>query len=153
MFLTNASMTDHISKKHRSWNMSRIKSADTQPELIIRKRLFKYGYRYKLNGNVSKEHYSTGTLPGKPDIVLSKYKTVIFIHGCFWHHHLGCKRATWPKSNRGYWIPKIKKNIDRDKKNLRLLNKMGWNVIIFWECEILDNKIEKKFDKVIKKMN
>jgi len=145
-------MTDHISMEQRSWNMSRIKSVDTQPELILRKRLFKYGFRYRLNGDVSKEYYSSGKLPGKPDIVLSKYKTAIFIHGCFWHHHLGCKRGTWPKTNKEYWISKIEKNIARDKKNIRSLKKLGWNVEVIWECEIQNKKLENKLNKVIKKM-
>jgi DNA mismatch endonuclease, patch repair protein len=145
-------MTDHISKEHRSWNMSRIKSADTKPEVLVRKKLFQFGFRYNLNGKISKKYYNSGYLPGKPDIVLPMYREVIFVHGCFWHHHPKCKRATWPKTNKGYWIPKIKKNILRDKKNIKYLSKLGWHVNVIWECEINDGRFEKKLNDIMKEM-
>ena len=128
--------------------MSRIKSANTKPETIVRKKLFNYGFRYRLNGKCANKYYSNGRLPGKPDIVLAKYKTVIFVNGCFWHHHLNCKRATWPKTNQEYWIQKIKKNITRDKVNKKILKKLGWNVEIIWECEIDDKKLNKLISKL-----
>jgi len=145
-------MTDSISKKHRSWNMSRIKSVNTKPEVIVRSILFKLGFRFRLNGKVSKKYSAKGKLPGKPDIVLAKYKTVIFVHGCFWHHHQGCKRATWPKSNKEYWIPKIENNIIRDKENIKKIEKLGWKIYIIWECEINGNKLMKRINNIIHDM-
>lgn len=119
-------MVDTISKQHRSWNMSRIRSKNTRPELKVRSAIHREGYRYSLHNR---------KLPGKPDLVLKKYKAVVFIHGCFWHHHKGCKRANLPKSNRQYWLPKIDRNVGRDKENRKTLKKMGWKVIIIWECQ------------------
>lgn len=133
--------------------MSRIRSANTKPEIIVRSALFKLGFRFRLSGKVSEKYCPNGCLPGKPDIVLAKYKTVIFVHGCFWHHHAGCKRASWPKSNKEYWIPKIKINIIRDRKNIKELKKMKWNVEIIWECETKEKRLEQKLDKIIKRMN
>jgi len=111
----------------RSWNMSRIKGRDTSPELKVRKLLHFLGYRFRLHRK---------DLPGSSDIVLPKYKTVIFVNGCFWHHHKGCKRASWPKTNTDYWEKKISKNIERDKINMSKLEKMNWNSVIIWECEV-----------------
>ena len=144
-------MTDHISKTHRSWNMKQIKSINTKPEIIVRKILFKNGFRFRLNGHCSKKNHSKKILPGKPDIVLAKYKSVIFVHGCFWHHHKGCKRASWPKSNKNYWIPKIKNNIKRDKSIRNILQSLGWNVLVVWECEINNNEFENRFENFLKK--
>jgi len=107
--------------------MSKIRSKDTKPELVLRKALFARGFRYRANDI---------KLPGKPDIVLPKYKTVIFLHGCFWHRHEGCKYAYTPKTNTEFWIDKITSNSERDKINLQRLTDLGWNVIIVWECEI-----------------
>lgn len=146
-------MTDSILKKHRSWNMSRIKSVDTKPELIVRRSLFKLGFRFRLNGEVAKKYYPKGKLPGSPDIVLAKYKTVIFVHGCFWHHHSGCKKANWPKSNKEYWIPKIKNNIIRDTENIAELKELGWKVWIIWECEITEKILIKRINKIVNNMN
>lgn len=145
-------MTDTISKKHRSWNMSRIKSANTKPELSVRKELFKRGHRYRLNGKVSRKVFAKGILPGKPDIILAKYKIVIFVNGCFWHHHLRCGRATWPKSNREYWVTKIRNNIKRDNENIITLKKLGWSVVVIWECETDNIKLQKKIDMIIKNL-
>lgn len=119
-------MADNHSKEVRSMNMSHIRSTNSKPEEIVRKYLFAKGFRYRKN--VKK-------LPGHPDIVLPKYKTVIFVNGCFWHKH-DCPRFVWPSSNREYWIPKIEKNVERDKFNSVELQKMGWRVITIWECEL-----------------
>jgi len=135
-------MTDHLTKEKRSWNMSRIRSKNTKPEMIVRSMLHRMGYRFRLYRN---------DLPGKPDIILRKYKTVIFVHGCFWHRHKGCKRCTTPGSNQDYWLPKFEKNIIKDKKNQKLLKKQGWNYIIVWECKIKDlDKLSVKLDKILK---
>lgn len=115
--------------------MSRIKCKDTGIEVAVRKRLFSLGYRYRKNDK---------RLPGKPDIVLPKYKTVIFIHGCFWHLHSNCKIARIPKSNTDFWIDKLNRNVEKDQKNRQQLEDAGWKVIIIWECEI-----EKEINEVI----
>ena len=115
------------SPKVRSYNMSQIKSTNTKPEEMVRKYLFSRGLRYRKN---------VKTLPGKPDIVLAKYKTIIFVNGCFWHGHNGCKYFVMPKSNTDYWREKIKKNIERDRKNYNNLSESGWNVITVWECQL-----------------
>jgi DNA mismatch endonuclease, patch repair protein len=120
-------MADTHSKEVRSRNMARIRAKDTKPEILVRKALFSNGFRYRLY---------VKTLPGKPDIVLSKYKTVIFVNGCFWHAHEGCKHFVIPKSNVSYWENKIKRNVERDIESLRELIKNGWKVIVIWECEL-----------------
>jgi DNA mismatch endonuclease (patch repair protein) len=119
-------LADHISKQKRSWNMSRITSKDTKPEIVVRFLLHSLGYRFRLHRK---------DLPGKPDIVLPKYKTVIFVHGCFWHRHEGCKKATTPKSNMEYWLNKFARNISNDIRHKRELQELGWSVIVIWECE------------------
>ncbi len=123
-------MVDTLSPEKRSWNMSRVKSKSTSIELKVCKYLYSQGFRYRKN--VTK-------LPGKPDIVLGKYNTVVFIHGCFWHRHIGCKDATTPKTNTEFWVKKFTTNIENDKKHLEALQKQGWNVIVLWECEINSN--------------
>jgi len=128
---------DHLTKEKRSWNMSRIGSKDTKPELLVRSELHRNGFRFRLNGKVSRKIYAKGVLPGKPDIVLVKYKTVIFIHGCFWHGHKNCKRSSMPKSNIEYWFSKLKRNKERDADNIIRINNLGWRVIVIWECEII----------------
>jgi DNA mismatch endonuclease (patch repair protein) len=107
--------------------MSKIRSKNTKPELALRKALFARGFRYCVN---------VPNLPGKPDIVLPKYKTVIFMHGCFWHRHEGCKYASTPKTNTKFWVDKITSNTERDKVSAEKLTALGWNVITVWECEI-----------------
>lgn len=124
-------MTDNLNSIQRSLNMSRIQSKNTKPEMIIRSILYRNGFRFRLHKN---------DLPGKPDIVLKKYSTVIFCNGCFWHQHYGCKRAVMPKSNRDYWMPKLKWNIDRFKTIKKDLKNKGWKIIVIWECEIKDIK-------------
>lgn len=119
-------MADNHTKDVRSKNMSHIRSTNTKPEENVRKYLFSKGFRYRKN---------VKGLPGCPDIVLAKYKTVIFVNGCFWHKH-DCPRFVWPSSNEEYWIPKIKRNVERDKENQAELKAAGWNVIIIWECEL-----------------
>ena len=118
---------DNRSRELRSRNMARIPSKNTKPEETVRKYLFRQGFRYRKN--VSK-------LPGKPDIVLSKYKTVVFVNGCFWHAHEGCRWFVPPKSNREFWQKKFSYNVERDKHNYQKLEDLGWSVIIIWECEI-----------------
>jgi len=118
---------DIWNKEKRSECMSKIRSKNTKPELALRKALFARGFRYRVND----KHLS-----GKPDIVLPKYKTVIFLHGCFWHRHEGCKYAYTPKTNTKFWVDKITSNAERDKVNLQKLTALGWNVLTVWECEI-----------------
>ena len=117
---------DRISKEHRSWNMSRIKGRDTKPELIVRSMLHRMGYRFRVNVNA---------LPGKPDIVLPKYKTVVFVHGCFWHRHGRCKQAYTPKSRRRFWLRKFAENVARDRRAKRRLRRLGWRPVVVWECQ------------------
>lgn len=140
---------DSISKERRSWNMSRIRSADTKPELLVRSALHRAGFRFRLYGEVSKKICAKGILPGKPDIVLAKYRLVIFIHGCFWHCHEGCKRSNIPKTNSEYWKDKLSGNKVRDLKNISKLEEMGWRPIIIWECELKSDfnieNLEKKY--------
>ena len=121
---------DNRSKEARSENMSHIPSKDTSIEMKVRKWLFHQGYRYRKN---------VKSLPGKPDIVLNSYKTVIFIHGCFWHRHAGCKDATTPKTRTDFWNEKFERNVANDNKHLVELEKMGYRVIVIWECEITKN--------------
>ena len=127
-------MSDIFSFQKRSDIMSKIGGKNTKPEILVRKFLFSKGFRYRIN---------VKTLPGKPDIVLPKYKTVIFINGCFWHGH-NCKKGKLPSSNIDFWREKISNNKSRDDKNSDLLVKLGWKVIIIWQCEIskIDNRIK-----------
>lgn len=117
---------DRLTAKRRSWNMSRIRGKDTSPELIVRRLLHRMGYRFRLH---------VKDLPGKPDIVLPKYKTVIFVHGCFWHRHKGCKNCTTPTNRREWWLAKLNGNAARDKVHQRALRKLGWRSITVWECQ------------------
>lgn len=118
---------DRLTSEKRSWNMSRIRGANTKTELIVRSMLHRMGYRFRI---LDKK------LPGKPDIVLPKYRSVMFVNGCFWHRHPNCKYAYTPKSRIDFWNNKFNENIKRDEKNLRLLQESGWFTIIVWECEI-----------------
>lgn len=119
-------MADNHTKEVRSRNMSHIRSKNTKPEEKVRKHLFSKGFRYRKN---------VRCLPGCPDIVLPKYRTVIFVNGCFWHRH-NCPRFAWPLSNEEYWIPKIERNVERDQHNSQLLTALGWNVLVVWECQL-----------------
>ena len=120
-------MTDVHTKATRSYNMSRIRGKDTKPEMVVRRFLFANGYRYRLHDP---------KLPGKPDIVLPKYKTVIFINGCFWHGHKGCSYFVLPKTRTEWWLQKIKGTMARDKAAEVALNVLGWRVIVIWECQL-----------------
>lgn len=120
-------MTDVHDIKTRNYNMSRIRGKNTQPELIVRKFLFSKGLRYKLYDN---------NLPGKPDIVLPRYKKIILIHGCFWHGHEGCRYFVIPKTRTEWWVSKIRRNKETDLKTIDALQKMGWSIKIIWECEL-----------------
>jgi len=120
---------DRISKEHRSWNMSRIRSENTKPEKVVRSMLHRMGYRFRLHRR---------DLPGKPDIVLPKYHTVVFVHGCFWHRHKGCKYAYTPKSRVRFWQTKFHENVDRDRRVCRQLRRLGWQVVVIWECQTVD---------------
>jgi len=133
-------MADVHSKEVRSYNMSKVKSKDTKPELLVRKFLFANGLRYRLYDK---------KLPGKPDIVLSKYKTVIFIHGCFWHGHENCKYAVMPKTRTEFWTIKIEGNKQRDKNNIEQLRNKGWNVLIVYGCELKKDKQELTLNKIL----
>lgn len=127
-------MADVHSKETRSYNMSRIRGKNTKPEMLVRKFLFSKGFRYRLH--VKK-------LPGKPDIVLPKYKTVIFIHGCFWHGHEGCRYFVIPKTRTDWWLNKLNANIQKDITSKDFLEKRGWTVLIVWECDLKGKNQEK----------
>lgn len=135
-------MADNHSKEVRSKNMSHIRSTNSKPEEIVRKYLFSKGFRYRKN---------VRTLPGCPDIVLPRYHTVILVNGCFWHKH-DCGRFVWPSSNTEYWIPKINRNVERDKQNHKKLIDMGWKVLIIWECELKKNVREDRLERLIKEI-
>ena len=132
-------MADNHSKEVRSINMSHIRSTNSKPEEIVRKYLFAEGFRYRKN--VKK-------LPGCPDIVLPKYKAVIFVNGCFWHKH-DCPRFVWPSSNQDYWRPKILRNVERDNQSRKELETLGWKVITVWECELKKNVLNETLGKLI----
>lgn len=140
-----ATPMDKHSKETRSYNMSQIRSTDSKPEVLVRKYLFSKGLRYRKN---------VKSLPGKPDIVLPKYKTVVFVNGCFWHGHHGCKYFVMPKTNTDYWSSKIYRNIERDQENYSKLEVLGWNVITVWECELkkskLDNTLEYLYYNILR---
>jgi DNA mismatch endonuclease, patch repair protein len=133
---------DRISKQHRSWNMSRIKSRNTSPELIVRSLIHRLGYRFRLHSK---------KLPGKPDIVLSRLKTVIFVHGCFWHRHKNCRLCYTPKTRRSFWLPKFESNVVRDAEKARQLRKLGWRVRIIWECQTTsETQLQRRVERLLK---
>ena len=134
---------DNHSKEVRSYNMSRIRSKNTKPEELGRKALFAAGFRYRKN---------VRKLPGQPDVVLSKYRTVIFVNGCYWHGHEGCKYFVMPKTNVEYWGNKIECNQQRDKENHRKLKELGWHVVVIWECEICHSNKENTLKKLSEKI-
>ena len=131
-------MADHLTPEKRSWNMSHIRSKDTSVEVKVRSYLFKKGFRFRKN---------VSSMPGKPDVVLPKYKTVIFVHGCFWHRH-GCKRSTTPKTRVEYWTQKFARNVENDQKHNDDLRAQGWRVLTVWECEI-NHDFESTMERVI----
>ena len=118
-------MADHLSPERRSWAMSRIKSKNTSPELRVRAILHRLGYRYRLH---------VGKMPGNPDIVLPKHRTVLFVHGCFWHRHPGCPRSSVPKTNTAFWVRKFEKTESRDREADIALRQQGWMAVTIWEC-------------------
>ena len=131
-------VTDRISKAHRSWNMSRVRSENTKPEKLLRSMLHRAGFRFRIN---------VRDLPGKPDIVLRKYRVVIFVDGCFWHRHDGCKKASMPSTRQSFWKEKFQKTVERDKRQAEQLEKSGWKVIRVWECE-LENNAEQSVERI-----
>ena len=134
-------MTDTISSDHRSWNMSQIKGKNTKPEIIVRSFLHKKGFRFRLH---------VKDLPGKPDIVLKKYMTAIFVDGCYWHRHQGCKLAYNPKSRKDFWQSKFEANIRRDRDVNRMYKSIPWTLIRIWQCEV-NNKNLTELAKKLKK--
>ncbi len=132
-------MADKLTHEKRSWNMSRIRGKDTEIEIKVRKYLFSQGFRFRKN---------VADMPGKPDIVLPKYRTVIFIHGCYWHRHAGCKNCTTPSTNREFWLEKFEKNVQNDIKHQQELEAAGWKVLTLWECEI-ENDFEHLMDNLV----
>ncbi|MBD0824438.1 very short patch repair endonuclease [Aestuariibaculum marinum] len=136
-------MADVHDKETRSYNMSQIKGRDTKPEILVRKFLFSKGFLYRLHSK---------NLLGKPDIVLPKYKTVIFINGCFWHGHKGCKYAVIPKTRTEWWRSKIEATIQRDIENTRTLESEGWQVIVIWECELKAGNKEVAFETLLARL-
>jgi len=132
---------DRLSQAHRSWNMSRIQNKNTTPELVVRRCLHQMGYRFRLHRK---------DLPGRPDIVMPKFKTVVLVHGCFWHRHRGCSNCTTPSANRKFWLKKFQDNMNRDQKNRRALKKSGWRVLVIWECQTEDvEKLRRRLTRLM----
>lgn len=136
-------MADVHDKATRSYNMSRIRATDTKPEMLVRKFLHARGFRYRLHDK---------KLPGKPDLVFPKYKTVLFVNGCFWHGHQNCKYFVIPKTRTEWWQQKIKETAKRDRKNYKILKELGWNILIVWECELKSYKKNKTMEKIRRKI-
>ncbi len=136
-------MADVHNKLTRSYNMAQIKGKNTKPEILVRKFLFSNGYRYRKNDK---------RYPGTPDIILPKYKTVVFVNGCFWHKHEGCKYFVWPKNNAAFWEEKINRNKNRDERNYESLRIAGWKVIVIWECELKPDRREKTLNMLIESL-
>lgn len=128
-------MVDTLSVERRSWNMSRIRGRDTEPERLLRSLLHKEGFRFRLHDR---------SLPGKPDIVMRKHRAVIMVHGCYWHRHPGCRNATTPSTRTDFWVEKFEGTIARDRQNLADLTALGWRVITVWECDL-----KKRPDQVV----
>ena len=126
---------DALTAEKRSWNMSRIKGKDTKIEVLVRRYLFSQGFRFRKNDK---------RFPGKPDVVLPKYKTVIFVNGCFWHMHSECREGRIPKTNSVFWREKLERNVKNDQKHYLELEELGWQVIVLWECEL-----ERNFETVM----
>ena len=138
---------DRLTKACRSWNMSCIRGKDTKPELVVRSLLHRMGYRFRLHGK---------GLPGRPDIVLARHRAVVFVHGCFWHRHRGCKNCTTPTSNREFWVKKLEGNAARDRLSHRALVRLGWRVAFVWECETAKpqslDRVRKRLQKALGRM-
>ena len=136
-------MRDRLTKERRSWNMSRIRGKDTTPEKRVRSLLHRMGFRFRLH---------VKNLPGRPDIVLPKYRAVVFVHGCFWHRHHGCKNCTTPSHRRKFWLAKLKGNTNRDELQQRALRKLGWRPIVVWECETENPCSMENFQRKLKEL-
>ena len=132
-----------MTSARRSYNMSRIRSTETKPEIKLRRALWHRGFRYRKNDK---------RLPGSPDMVFPKHRTVVFVHGCFWHGHKGCKKYTVPKTNTEFWIEKVKRNQDRDEKVWRDLESENWEVVIVWECELENKRFGETVERVEKEI-
>ena len=138
-------MHDRLTKDRRSWNMSRIPGKNTKPEKRVRSELHRLGYRFRIHRN---------DLPGKPDIVFVARRIAVFVHGCFWHRHRGCKNCTTPSNNRRFWLNKFGGNISRDSRNRIALRRLGWKCIVIWECETEDfESLRRSLARVTKKLN
>lgn len=136
---------DRLTKVHRSWNMSRIRSRDTGPERAVRSILHRLGYRFRLHSK---------SLPGRPDAVLPMYETVVFVHGCFWHRHSSCRFAYTPKSRTKFWTQKFTDNIARDRRAASQLRTLGWRVLVVWECELRDTSaLARRLDGELRRRN
>jgi len=136
-------MADVHSKKVRSFNMSQIKATNTKPELLVRRYLHQHGFRFRLHDT---------RVFGKPDLILKKLKTVVFVHGCFWHGHKNCRYASLPKSNKAFWKKKIQGNIKRDETVKKQLKKEGWKRLVVWECQLKPKKRERALQKVLTRL-
>ncbi len=131
---------DRLTPEQRSALMAKVKGVNTKPEDKVRKALFKVGFRYRKN---------VKNMPGKPDILLPKYKAVVFVHGCFWHQHEGCPESVIPWARRDYWEPKLQRNAERDRLNVEQLQQSGWRVYTVWECELRPRLFQNTIDKLI----
>jgi len=155
---------DRLTKDRRSWNMSRIRGKDTTPEKRVRSFLHRLGFRYRLNVKIpiaKRTSHPTSPVPlrggvrggfVRPDIVLAKHKTVIFVHGCFWHRHRGCKNCTTPTHRRAWWLKKLEGNVARDKLHQRALRKLGWRSVIVWECQTEKPKTLEQLSRKLAKL-
>jgi DNA mismatch endonuclease (patch repair protein) len=137
-------MVDTLTPERRSWNMSRVRGKDTKPELLVRSMLHRMGYRFTVNGPKNRR------LPGKPDIVLPRHNAVIFVHGCYWHRHKGCRLATMPSTNTAFWTEKFRRNVQRDGINQRALKRLGWNISVVWTCHLRNpERIKSKLERFL----
>lgn len=137
-------MADVHTKKQRSYNMAQVRSTNTKPELLVRKFLHAQGFRYSLHNK---------RLPGKPDIVLPKYRTIIFVHGCFWHGHANCKYFTIPKTRTKWWADKINTNKANDEKAIKALKKAGWKIIVVWACKLKPKNADQTLNKILERIS
>jgi DNA mismatch endonuclease, patch repair protein len=135
-------VADIVDRQTRSRMMAGIRGKHTKPELAVRRFLHRMGFRFRLHGR---------NLPGKPDLVFAKYRTVVHVHGCFWHQHPGCRFAYTPASNREFWQTKLRQNVERDAKNDRALHELGWRSITVWECEVADSRTLENLSKMIRR--
>src|SRR5688572_25494582 len=138
--MLTAESKDRLTKDRRSWNMARIAGKDTLPEKTVRSLLHRMGYRFRLH---------VKDLPGKPDIVLPKYRVVVFVHGCFWHRHSGCKKCTTPTHRRKWWLSKLTNNVARDRKHRNALRRLGWDIVVVWECEVDNPDLSQNLRSII----